>query len=102
MKDKIYTQAQWWKYAAGTLPFVGLASVVLMDVVGWSNLHNKVLFSILISFFAAGVLWWWWAIDKIVHLTQLLINTEKKFDEIKTEIKIIKQEVKSLDRDLEN
>jgi hypothetical protein len=102
MKDKIYTQAQWWKYAAGTLPFIGLASIVLMDVVGWSNLHNKVLSLILISFFAAGVLWWWWAVDKIMHLTKLLIDTEKKFDELKTEIKSIKQEVKSLDRELEN
>jgi Tfp pilus assembly protein PilO len=102
MKFNISIQSIWWKYAAGTLPFIGLAIIVLLDIIGWTALHNKILFIILIGFFTSGVIWWWWAIDKIVRLTTLLINTEKKFDEIKTEIKIIKQEVKSLDRDLEN
>jgi hypothetical protein len=101
MKFNINTQSIWWKYAAGTLPFVSLVIIVLLDIIGWTALHNKILFIILIGFFASGVIWWWWAIDKIVSLTNLLINTEKKFDEIKTEIKIIKQEIKSLDSDLE-
>jgi Tfp pilus assembly protein PilO len=98
MKLNINTQVLWWKYAAGTLPFLGLATVVLLDIIGWTDLHNKVLFIILIGFFISGVIWWWWAIDKILKLTTLLINTEKKFDELKTEITSIKQQVKSLDR----
>jgi Tfp pilus assembly protein PilO len=102
MKFNINTQAQWWKYAAGTLPFIGLAIIVLLDIIGWTALHNKILFIILIGFFTSGIIWWWWAIDKIVRLTTLLINTEKKFDEIKTEINAIKQQVKSLDRTPQN
>jgi len=102
MNKKIYKQAQWWKYAAGTLPFFSLALVVLLDIVGWTDLHNKILFTILIVFFTSGVLWWWWAIDKIVYLTSLLIETENKFIEIKKEIANVREEVKSLDTDRTN
>ena len=95
MKNTI-TQSQWWKYAARTVPFVSLAAIVLLDLIGWADLHNKVLFMILIGFFTSGVIWWW-AIDTIADLTRLLIKTEKDFKELKTEIKSIKEDVKSLD-----
>ncbi len=93
-------ESQWWKYAAGTIPFVLLTALVLLDMLGWADLHNKVLFVILVGFFTSGVIWWWWAIDTIADLTRLLIKTEKDFKELKTEIKSIKQDVKSLDETL--
>jgi Tfp pilus assembly protein PilO len=97
MNKNTQTHSRWWKYAAGTVPFVSLAAIVLLDLLGWADLHNKVLFVILVGFFTSGVIWWWWAIDTIADLTRLLIKTEKDFNELKTEIKSIKQEVKSLD-----
>jgi uncharacterized protein YacL len=97
MKLNTHIKPQWWKYAAGIIPSVGLAVIVLFDLVGWTELHNKILFTILIIFFTFGVVWWWWAIDKIVRLTNMMVDTEKKFDELKTEIKLIKKDVKSLD-----
>lgn len=102
MKNNIQQQSQWWKYAAGTLPFVALAIVVLLDLIGWTELHTKLLFTTLIIFFSSGVVWWWWAVDKIVYLTKLLIDSERKFDELKSEISSIKQDVKSLDERSKN
>jgi hypothetical protein len=102
MKNKIQKQLQWWKYAAGTIPFIALAIIVLLDFVGWTELHNKLLFTILIIFFSTGVLWWWWAVDKIVYLTKLLIDSERKFLEIKYEINSIKKDVESLDERSKN
>ena len=90
-------QARWWKYAAGTIPFACLAIIVLLDIIGWTDLHNKVLFFILLGFFITGVMWWWWAVDTIVSLTKMLISADEKFLELKNEISSIKQEVKSLD-----
>jgi hypothetical protein len=97
MIDKIQKQSKWWKYAAGTLPFVALTIVVLLDLIGWTEIHTKILFIILIIFFSSGVVWWWWAVDKIVHLTKLLIEAEHKFDDLKNEIKSIKRDIESLD-----
>lgn len=97
MKNKVDKQSQWWKYAAGTIPFVCSAILVLLDFIGWQNLHNKVVFVILITFFATGVLWWWWAVDKIVFLTNTLMSTEKEFLNLKKEINSIQEDIKSLD-----
>ena len=96
MREK-NSQAQWWKYAAGTIPFACLAIIVLLDFIGWTDFHNKVLFFILLSFFVTGVLWWWWAVDTIVSLTKTLISADQKFLELKNEIRSVKEDVKSLD-----
>jgi Tfp pilus assembly protein PilO len=93
----LHKQSQWWKYAAGILPFACLIVLVLLELIGWSDLHNRVLFIILVGFFITGAIWWWWAIDKIINLTALLIQSDQKFTEIKEEIKEIKKEVESLD-----
>jgi hypothetical protein len=97
MKDKIYKQTQWWKYAAGTLPVVCLFALFFIDIIGWQETYKKFFFAIVIVFVALGGFWWWWAIDKIVTLTSVLLKTEKIMSEIQSEIKFIKNDVKSLD-----
>ncbi len=90
-------ESQWWKYAAGTVPITCLSLLVLLDMMAWTDLHNKVLFVILIGFFTCGVIWWWWAVDKIISLTKLLMKTENNLLEISKEVIEIKKEIKSLD-----
>jgi hypothetical protein len=97
MKYNLAKQSTWWRYAAGTVPSVVVAVLVLLDVIGWSGEYNKVIFIILLCFFTTGVLWWWWAIDKIVELSKLLLEAENKFSELKTEIKFIQKELNSVD-----
>jgi Zn-dependent protease with chaperone function len=93
-------QSQWWKYAAGTIPFCCLAILVLLDIIGWTSIHTQFLFIILITFFTAGVLWWWWAVDKIIELTMLLKKTQLNLIEVTVEVIKIKKEVELLDIDL--
>jgi hypothetical protein len=95
MKNKDYTH--WWKHTVVTIPFIALALLIIIDFIGWTELHNKVLFFILIGFFTLGVIWWWWAVDTIVSLTKTLISADEKFLELKKEISSIKEDVKSLD-----
>jgi hypothetical protein len=97
MKANLDKQSTWWRYAAGTIPSVVVAVLVLLDIIGWSGEYNKIIFIILLSFFTTGVLWWWWAIDKILELSKLLLDTEKKFTELTTEIKLIQTELNSID-----
>jgi len=100
MKNTTIKQSKWWKYAAGTIPFCCLAILVLLDIIGWTGVHTRVLFVILITFFTAGVLWWWWAVDKIIELTMLLRKTQLNLIEVTVEVIKIKKEVDSLDIDL--
>lgn len=97
MKEKLFKQSQWWKYAAGTIPIVCLAILAIIDLADWSYEHNQLLGFILLGFFTVSILWWWWVIDKITQLVKLLMETEKQFAELKTELIKIKQEVKLLD-----
>lgn len=93
----IQKQSQWWKYAAGTIPMVCLAILVIIDLANWSHMHNQLLGFLLLCFFTVGVIWWWWAVDKITQLVKLLMETETKFAELKEELKKIKNEVKLID-----
>lgn len=97
MTLNIKKQSQWWKYAAGTIPMVCLAILVTIDLANWSHMHNQLLGVLLLCFFTVGVLWWWWAVDKIIQLVKLLMETETKFAELKEELKKIKNEVKLID-----
>lgn len=96
MENKNF-QARWWKYAAGTIPFVCLAIIVLLDTIGFTRLLDQFLFFVIIGFFTTGVVWWWWAVDTMVSLTNTLILTDKKFLELKNQILSIKKDVISLD-----
>lgn len=97
MISRIQKQAKWWKYAAGTIPMLCLCIITIIDLTGWSHLHNKLLGFLLLSFLAVGVFWWWWAVDQLIELSRTLFNTEKKFAELKEELKKIKNEVKLID-----
>jgi ABC-type uncharacterized transport system involved in gliding motility auxiliary subunit len=90
-------KSQQRKYAAGLIIFLSFATLVMLDIIGQSDLYNKILFVILIGFFTFGLIWWWWAVDKIINLTKLLIKTENDLLEISKEVIEIKKEIKSLD-----
>lgn len=85
--NKAKTQAQYWMWAAWTLPFVALAILAFEYFLGWDSLISKTLVIISVTFFTVSVFWWWWALNKIVVLLESFNRTEQHFKDVKHEIK---------------
>lgn len=87
MDLKKESQAQWWKYAAWTLPFVALAILISLDFLNLDKLYHIASLVIIITFFSVSVLWWWWAIDAIRQMFIIMKRTEQNFEEVKRSLK---------------
>lgn len=85
--NKAKTEARYWMWAAGTLPFVALAILVLESYLGWETLYSRTLTAILVIFFTVSVFWWWWAISKIIALLESFQRTEQHFEDVKNELR---------------
>lgn len=86
-------QAKYWRYAAWTSPFVALAIVLGEIFLGFDSLINITSVTIVTIFIATSVFWWWWAISKIVRMMNVAETAAQNFDELKHELKELKQDV---------
>jgi hypothetical protein len=80
-------QAQYWMWAAWTLPFLALAILTFEYFLGWESFYSKTFVIISVSFFTVSVFWWWWAINKIIVLLESFHRTEQHFEDVKHELR---------------
>ena len=86
-------QAKYWRYAAWTSPFAALAILLGEIFLGFDSLINITSISIVTIFVTISTFWWWWAISKIVGMIKSAERVEKSFNELKHELKELKQDV---------
>jgi len=86
--------AKYWSYAAWTLPFVALSLIVFEHFIGSETLIQKTMVGITVTFFSFSVYWWWWALNRVVEIITAMKNNEDKFEEILSEIKSTREELK--------
>lgn len=94
---KTERQADLWRYAAWTAPFIALALIILSYYLGNDQIQNIVIIGIVSTFFAVSVFWWWWAIDKIYQIVKAFDKTDKSFDTVVTELQKIRKDIQNLD-----
>ena len=86
-------EVRWWAYAAWTTPFVALASLFFIDLIGWDSLWQKTVIVGGVIFFSVAVFWWWWAIFKVARISNILLETAE-------DLKIIGDEMRKIGKDL--
>ena len=86
-------QAQYWRYAAWTSPFVALAILLGELLLGFDSIVNITSITIMVIFITTTVFWWWWAISKIVYMVNTAHRVEENFSKLREEIKEIKKDV---------
>lgn len=91
--QKTQKQVRWWAYAAWTLPFIALAGLFFLEFIGTDSIYKTALTVGAVIFFAISVFWWWWAIFKIARVSQIIINTTKKFEEVLEQFKNLKKDI---------
>jgi hypothetical protein len=87
-------EAGWWAYAAWTLPFVALAAIVFEHFIGHDDWIATTLVVVSTTFFAVSVYWWWWALTKIAGLVEGMTKINKNVDDVITELKHVRREIK--------
>jgi len=90
-------EVRWWSYAAWTTPFSALAGLFFIQMIGWTGFYEKALIIGAIIFFTVSVFWWWWAINKIANFAQIMIDTGKRFEKLKDDIKEFRKDMNDTD-----
>ena len=84
--DKIQKEVKWWAYCAWSFPPVVLATIFFVNLVGWTNLYDRLIVAGAVIFFSIAVIWWWWAIFKIRDIASLMSGTIDRFKSLKEEL----------------
>jgi len=91
-------EVKWWSYAAWTTPFVALAAIFFVDLIGWNDTQSKLIVTGGVVFFSVAVYWWWWAIFKVSRMASMLLNTAKELKNISKEMYDLNREIYKKDK----
>lgn len=92
--QKTKKEASWWLYAAWTAPFVALAALFFLQVIGWAEIYEKSLVIGSVIFFSVAVFWWFWAVYKIKFLADVISKSVDNFKDIKDTVREIRDHIK--------
>ena len=93
---KALRQISIWAWAATVLPLVALAGLFFLEMIGMRTYYHVSLVIGCTIMFAISVFWWWWALYTIAGVTALLGKTSDNLNEVTTEVKEIKDDIKNL------
>lgn len=92
--EKRLREIKWWAWAATVLPIVALAGLFFLEAFGLDTYINTALTIGATAMFFVSVVWWWWAIWTIAKITGILSQTYNKFDDVKKDLKFIRNDIK--------
>lgn len=90
--NKTEKEVSAWSLLGRTAPFVAMAGMLLIAFFfeKWITVYA---FSVIIIWVLVSVAWWWWALNKILRVIKMLLSTRVKFDEVKQELKSLKNDM---------
>ena len=90
--NKTEKEVSAWVLLGRTAPFVAMAGMLLIAFFfeKWITVYA---FSVIIIWVLVSVAWWWWALNKILRVIKMLLSTRVKFDEVKQELKSLKNDM---------
>jgi hypothetical protein len=83
-----------WAWAAAVLPLIALAGLFFVWLFGTEEMFNISMIVGATTMFTAAVIWWWWAIHSIYNLIVLWNKTDETMQEVKVDLKEIKESIK--------
>lgn len=90
--NQIFNETRRWMIAALALPAMALLIWVLVHFLGEDDFKHWYALVVLVSFAVISTLWWWWAMSRFHKVTEFIISTNKRFDDILNELREIKQD----------
>lgn len=96
-RQKTIQEIKIWAWIAVVLPITALAGLFFLWAFGWYDYYSEAMVIGATTMFGFAVIWWWWTIHKIAQMTELLSNTINKFDDVKSDLKHLRQDIKNLE-----
>ena len=95
--EKTENEVTAWSIAGRTLPFVALAGFIacVFFAEKWIPIYASLVIVIWVT---VSVAWWWWALNKILRVTKMMLSTNHNFEEVKQEIRSIKDDMGNRER----
>jgi uncharacterized membrane protein YqjE len=91
--EKTKKEVRYWRYAGWSLPFVALAVLALIQLIGFDSYYSIAVAAVICTFFFVSVMWWWWTLDKILQIIKAFEETGKALLQIQKEISYTKNEI---------
>ena len=90
-------EVKYWTLLGRTMPFVGLALIILCnwfakDYIGFAAV------AIIAIWVAVAVYWWWWALARILWISKKLMTSTQGFAEVKQDIADLKDDISNRKR----
>jgi cell shape-determining protein MreC len=82
-----------WLWAARVLPLLALFILALLYLFPDPNALQIFWCSVLVITMGSAISWWWWIMDTVKKFFTLIENQIQKFDEVKKEIKSVKEDL---------
>jgi len=104
MKEKlkqIIKESNIWMISALALPAATVLIWLGVHYLGTESTRHLYALVILSVFAVAATTWWWWAMFRFSQVTNFIISTNNKFDEVLKEIKNVKKDVSARKRTVE-
>lgn len=81
-----------WSIAGRTMPFIALAGFIacVFFAQEWIPVYAV---TVIVIWVAVSVAWWWWALHKILRVTRMMLSSQHNFEEVKKEIRSIKDDM---------
>lgn len=91
-------EIKWWAYSAWTLPFSALGGLFFVWLYGTDDMLHRSLIVGSIIFFTISVYWWWWAINKLLNISRLLLETANGVKDISVDLRQIHKDLDPKDK----
>lgn len=91
--QKIFNETKRWMIAALALPAMALLIWLGIHFIGTENTRHIYALIILSTFAVVSTCWWWWAMSRFHKVTQYIISTNDRFDDILNDIREIKEDI---------
>lgn len=90
--EKTEKEVTAWSVVGKTAPFAALAGFIacVFFAEAWIPFYAV---AVIIIWVAVSVAWWWWALHKILRVTRMMLSTSHNFEEVKQELKSIKDDM---------
>jgi high-affinity Fe2+/Pb2+ permease len=92
--EKKIKEIKLWAWAAVIFPISGLAGIFFVWSFGTAELFSTTIATGATVMFAVAVFWWWWALHSLYNLLLMWSKTEYNMNEVKLDLKEIKQSIR--------
>lgn len=94
----ILEQVSIWSVLASVLPLSTISFIGFCYLIGFDHWAEIVATLSLTGLIFVAAIWWWWSLATIVKITKIMNTAYEQFEEIRQDIRTVKQDISKVKR----